>query len=367
IGPNFASITAAAAHDGPFGLQIGSLTEWFWRNDAAVAVKQGDTISAWVRGADIPALGRAYIGFGASAAGTLSMVLGGNTGTLILQRNTGFGFLTLAEVQQTWVANKWYRFEVVWGVGGSITGRLFDSDGTTLLNTVTATDTTITSGGLAFRAFGPTFFVDSVQKDARPNEDWYSITVIQGRVQLETGTPADGPGEFVNTLDPHIELYDSTGATLIATGATLEDGRNESINVSGLPAPATYMVRVTGEGGTSGEYFLGTGAPPAFSGFSPPLNKDDYNAGSTIPVKFSLGGDFGLNIFAPNSPASRQIDCSTNVGIGPWEPARSEDGWQFDGHYHFDWKTKKEWAGSCRELEVILLDGRRFRTKVRFK
>ena len=249
IGPNLASVTAAAAHDGPFGLQIGSFTEWMWRNDSAVAVQQGDTISAWVQAAGAPT-GRIYFGFGASATGTLSMVLGGNTSTLNLQRNAGFGFLDIGVVPQTWVANKWYRFEMVWGVGGSITGRLFDSDGTTLLNTVTATDTTITSGGLAFRGFGPTHFVDSVQKGGQRNDDWYSVTVIQGRLQFETSTPGDGPGEFVNTLDPHIELFDSTGATLIATGDPLEDGRNESINVSGLPAPATYLVRVTGEGGT---------------------------------------------------------------------------------------------------------------------
>jgi hypothetical protein len=374
LGPNNASVTAAAAHDGPFGLQLGNPTEWMWRNDAAVAVQQGDTISAWVQAAGAPAGGRVYVGFGASATGTMSMVLGGNTNTLILQRNTGFGFVEIGVVPQTWVANKWYRFEIVWGVGGAITGRLFDSDGMTLLNTVTATDNTITSGGLAFRGFGPTWFVDSVQKGGQRNDDWYSITVISGRLQFETSTPADGPGEFVNTLDPHIELFDSTGATLIATGAPLEDGRNESIDVSGLPAPATYLIRVTGEGGTGGEYFLGIGVPP-FSGFLPPLGEDNQqNAGSTIPVKFSVGIDLGLGIFAPGSLFSRQINCSpdscgANVGIGPWEPTESVGGGFriTDGQYHYDWKTDKAWAGTCRELEVILLDGRRFRTKVRFQ
>src|SRR5262249_9489715 len=150
---NNASVTAAAAHDGPFGLRLGSTTEWMWRNDPVVAVQQGDTISAWVQAAGAPTLGRVYIGFGASATGTLSMVLGGNSSTLHLQRNAGFGFLDIGVVPQTWVANKWYRFEVAWGAGGNITGRVFDSDGTTLVNTVTATDTTISNGGLAFRAF----------------------------------------------------------------------------------------------------------------------------------------------------------------------------------------------------------------------
>src|SRR5262249_9023600 len=139
-------------------------------------------ISAWVQAAGAPTLGRVYVGFGASAAGTLSMVLGGNTSQLLLQRNTPFtSFVTTGVVSQTWVANKWYRFEIAWDLGGGITGRLFDSDGTTLLNTVTANDNTITSGGLAFRGFGPTFYVDTVQKSRPENQDWYSLTLASSQ------------------------------------------------------------------------------------------------------------------------------------------------------------------------------------------
>jgi hypothetical protein len=225
---------------------------------------------------------------------------------------------------------------------------------------------------------GPNNFVGSSKSAliSQPrSDDWYSVTVIQGLLRFETSTPADGPGEFVNNLDPHIQLYDSTGATLIATGVPLEDGRNESINVSGLPAPATYLVRVTSDGDTSGEYFLGIGAPPPFSGFSPPIDKDKFQAGSVIPVKFSLGLNLGLNILAPGSPASRQINCSpdscgANVGIGPWEPTQSVPGFNYDptaNQYIYNWKTSNAWAGTCRELDVILRDGRHLRTKVSFK
>jgi hypothetical protein len=50
-------------------------------------------------------------------------------------------------------------------------------------------------------------------------EDWYSITVgsSPGLLKFETSTPADGPGEFVNVLNPHIELYNSSNV-LVATG-----------------------------------------------------------------------------------------------------------------------------------------------------
>src|SRR4029434_5636809 len=89
-------------------------------------------------------------------------------------------------------------------------------------------------------------------------DDWYSITLPStvNALRLETSTPGDGPGQPVNTLNPIIELYDSTGTTLIASGAAMADGRNEFILATGLTPGGTYKVRVIGAGGTTGEYFL---------------------------------------------------------------------------------------------------------------
>ncbi len=98
------------------------------------------------------------------------------------------------------------------------------------------------------------------------NADWYQIVLAGGEagINAETSTPADGPGQFVNTVNPRIELYNSS-ATLIASGVPLGDGRNEKFNATGLTAGGTYYIKVTGEGGTVGEYFLGVAnvaAPP---------------------------------------------------------------------------------------------------------
>ena len=85
--------------------------------------------------------------------------------------------------------------------------------------------------------------------------DWYSFSVNAGdNLVLDTTTPSDGPGEFPNTLNPHIELYDPS-ANLVATGTALADGRNESLSYTALVS-GTYLGRVTGESGTTGEYVL---------------------------------------------------------------------------------------------------------------
>ena len=85
--------------------------------------------------------------------------------------------------------------------------------------------------------------------------DWYSFSVNAGdNLVLDTTTPSDGPGEFLNTLNPHIELYDPS-ANLVASGTALADGRNESLSYTALVS-GTYLGRVTGESGTTGEYVL---------------------------------------------------------------------------------------------------------------
>src|SRR6516164_1140321 len=90
---------------------------------------------------------------------------------------------------------------------------------------------------------------------AASDADWYSFSVNAGdNLVLDTTTPSDGPGEFLNTLNPHIELYDPSG-NLVASGTALADGRNESLSYTALVS-GTYLGRVTGESGTTGEYVL---------------------------------------------------------------------------------------------------------------
>ena len=129
-------------------------------------------------------------------------------------------------------------------MGGAITTlvgtteqAIFGYSGTTSLNTLVLTYATASTG------------------------DWYSITVpAAGSIlSLSTSTPADGSGEFENSLAPHIQLFDPSG-NLVATGVVGPDGRNETINYTSLLAGA-YHIQVTAKNGTQGEYFLSLGTP----------------------------------------------------------------------------------------------------------
>jgi hypothetical protein len=88
-----------------------------------------------------------------------------------------------------------------------------------------------------------------------PASDWYSVTALGGAtLNLLTTTPGDGLGQPANGLDPHIELYGPDGAFITAGNPAQ---RNEAISYTVPAGPGgIYRIRVTAQGGTTGEYFL---------------------------------------------------------------------------------------------------------------
>jgi len=101
-----------------------------------------------------------------------------------------------------------------------------------------------------------------------------------------------------------------------------------------------------------------------FDGFFSPVDSNAMNvanAGTSIPVKFSLAGDAGLDIFAAGYPASQPASCS-GLPADPVEETvtANASGLQYDasaGRYVYVWKTTKSWAGTCRALTLKLNDG----------
>jgi len=88
--------------------------------------------------------------------------------------------------------------------------------------------------------------------------DFYSVTLQAGEtVSIDTRTPGDGPGEFVNLLDPAIEVFGSDGLLLAANDNGAIDGRNSHLTFTASDA-GTYFVRVSksADDAPGGEYVL---------------------------------------------------------------------------------------------------------------
>jgi hypothetical protein len=114
-----------------------------------------------------------------------------------------------------------------------------------------------------------------------------------------------------------------------------------------------------------------TVAPYNFTGFFPPVNIYDptkpivwntVNSGQAIPVKFSLGGNKGLDIFESGYPASQVIPCTYTGTADPIETTVTAGGSSLSydatsGQYTYVWKTDKSWGKSCRQFVIKFKDG----------
>ena len=99
--------------------------------------------------------GRIYLGFDATSGGARSLIIAPNTRALLFQQNTSFGFSNRNSTPYSaWATTRWYRMEIEFLAGNVTTGRLYDSDGTTVLATVTETWPDAVTGGVAIRSFG---------------------------------------------------------------------------------------------------------------------------------------------------------------------------------------------------------------------
>jgi hypothetical protein len=106
-----------------------------------------------------------------------------------------------------------------------------------------------------------------------------------------------------------------------------------------------------------------------FTGFLQPVDNpgatntvNRVKAGAAVPVKFSLGGAVGLDIFAAGNPGSKVVACGSLAEVDNIEQTSTAgaSSLSYDpasGQYTYVWKTDKAWASTCRQLVVGLKDG----------
>jgi sugar lactone lactonase YvrE len=144
--------------------------------------------------------------------------------------------------------------------------------------------------------------------------DTYSFAATAGnKLTIATATPGGGPGQFVNTFDPALNLYDSNGNLVASDDNSGSDGRNALIHYT-VPtgASGTYYIQVLASPltstPTSGEYALSvkgaTGPLPPFQ-----VTATDPPAGALLQSLPSITVDFNDSIYLPSlSAASLTVD-----------------------------------------------------------
>ena len=180
--------------------------------------------------------------------------------------------------------------------------------------------------------------------------------------------PAPNDAPFTCTVD----YGDGSGAQAGTVSGSTCTGPAHAYTAVGS---YTVLVSVTDKDGGTGTSSVGHNVIYNFTGFfEPVVNQPAFNqvkAGSSVPIKFSLNGDQGLDILASGYPKSQSIACDTSAPVTGLETASnpSSSGLSYDAstdRYNFVWKTNKSWAGSCRLFILRLKDGSEYYLNFKF-
>jgi hypothetical protein len=191
-------------------------------------------------------------------------------------------------------------------------------------------------------------------------------------------------------------MVDKTAPTLnpvvspnpVPVGGTATASPNASDALSGIASQScdavdtstvgskTIICTATDNAGNASSASVSYSVIYNFAGFFSPVDNlpvlNTVKTGQAIPVRFSLGGDQGLDIFAAGYPKVQQIACDSSApGDAIEETVTSgNSGLQYDpttNTYTYVWKTQKSWAGTCRQLIVRLTDGTEHVASFKFK
>jgi hypothetical protein len=249
------------------------------------------------------------------------------------------------------------------------------ADASALATTVTCPDETTTTVTLSADASNGSTAADSATVVVSNADPTLAVVAPVSGQQFEVGAE----------VTPVVELGDPGIADVLACSIDWGDGSAatscDQPHAFSVAATPTITVDVTdGDGGSARATVAITVVAPTrphfeFVGFFAPVaNVPKVNvveAGSTVPLKFSLGGDHGLAIFAQGYPASGSRSCNGGP-IGPLTPTGlpgsatlTYDAWS--DRYHYNWKTSDAWAGQCRTLVIRFVDGTEVTAEFRFK
>ena len=216
-----------------------------------------------------------------------------------------------------------------------------------------------------------------------PNFDIYAFDMITGHLYRLTESPAneslndpwvapDGTATIAYTVrGPDSSLNIEAARFVLQPGDP--DGDDDGIADATDNCPAAPNADQQDQDGDG----RGDACDPYnFVGFFRPVDNlpavNLAKAGSGIPVKFSLTGDQGLDVFEPGYPTSQAVDCDSSAPTDEIEQtvATGSSSLSYDAvsdEYTYVWKTTSSWSGTCRQLVVRFTDGSEYRAGFKFK
>jgi DNA-binding beta-propeller fold protein YncE len=201
-----------------------------------------------------------------------------------------------------------------------------------------------------------------------------------------SGAPSDTVAQFDVGADGALTAKSTPtvsaggGGSFPTRIAMSPDGRNLYVTNRDFPVGSVFQFDV-GAGGAltakSPAEVVSVGAPLTdiavrptydFTGFFRPVNNpadpepNSVKAGQSVPVKFSLGGDQGLDVLDDEAPNPKLLfsQCDPSDEADPVGTSTANNGLTYDAltdTYTYVWKTVKGWKGKCGTFTLKLDDG----------
>ena len=216
-----------------------------------------------------------------------------------------------------------------------------------------------------------------------PPPTGYQLLNQEFRIEAPPAESASNPLRLVFTVDG--SQLDGNPITVFRNGVAVQPCDDQSGTASPDPCALSTEtisgdVRITVLTTHASIWNFGVSSGYDFTGFLSPVNDPPTanlaKAGSAIPVKFSLNGNQGLDVFDAGYPKSQVIDCNalSTANVDGIESTVSSGASQLSydaasDQYSYAWKSDKAWAGTCRQLVVRFNDQAQnvYRANFKFK
>jgi dipeptidyl aminopeptidase/acylaminoacyl peptidase len=138
------------------------------------------------------------------------------------------------------------------------------------------------------------------------------------------------------------------------------------------PGPHTFTVTAEDAGGNRTVVSRVYMVMFDFAGFAAPRANfpahNDVKGGDGVPLRFSLAGYHGMDVIADGAPISAELPCDEMPAVDHGAQVRGKLSYHaVHDRYTYLWQTDRAWAGTCRQLIVVLADGTRRYTNFRFR
>jgi hypothetical protein len=192
------------------------------------------------------------------------------------------------------------------------------------------------------------------------------INIDETKPSIVITTPGDGDIYFLNSAHAaNWSCLDFLSGLDGSCTSTTANGANVDTSTLGSKS---YTVSGTDLAGNTNSVTHTYSVIYNFTGFFQPVdNLPSWNsakAGQSIPVKFNLGGNQGLDIFKTGYPKVTQVQCPNGStvldAIETYTSTAGGSTLTYDTtamQYIYVWKTDKAWAGKCFSFQLGLKDG----------